>query len=182
MEKFYLYTGDSRITKKFLIYLKTAKLYFLTKTLTLKKIMPQVSLNTNLNQNSSTETEENSQNLVSWKPEEVPQLTVDVYRQADIIYVVSTVAGVNPKDLDIAIEQNVLTIKGIRRKPYKDEESTVLLEECFWGEFYRELTINENIDTDGIKATINQGVLIIEVPIIQLSPHRKIEVDLKGAY
>jgi HSP20 family protein len=114
---------------------------------------------------------------VSWKPEEVPQLTVDVYRQDNIIFVVSTVAGVNPKDLDISIETNVLSIKGVRKKPYNQEKSNVLLEECFWGEFYRELTINENIDVDSIKATINQGVLIIEVPLLQLTPHRKIEVD-----
>ena len=51
---------------------------------------------------------------VSWKPEEVPQLTVDVYRQDNIIFVVSTVAGVNPKDLDISIETNVLSIAYIK--------------------------------------------------------------------
>jgi HSP20 family protein len=119
----------------------------------------------------------NTQSTVSWKPEDVPQLTVDVYRHENTIFVVSTVAGVNPKDLDISIENNNLYIKGVRRKPDIQEGSSVLLEECFWGEFYRELTINENIDIEAIKATINQGVLIIEVPIVQTLPHRKIEVS-----
>ncbi len=113
----------------------------------------------------------------SWKPEDVPQLTVDVYRQDNVIFVVSTVAGVNPKDLDISIENNSLFIKGIRKKPYSEDKSKMILEECFWGEFYRELTINENIDVEGIKATINQGVLIVEVPLLQSTPHRKIEVN-----
>lgn len=121
-----------------------------------------------------------SQASVTWKPEEVPQLTVDVYRQENIIFVVSTVAGVNPKDLDISIEQNILSIKGFRRKPYDEQKSSILLEECFWGEFFRELTINEHIDIDSIKATINQGVLVIEVPILQLTPHRKIEVNFNN--
>jgi len=116
----------------------------------------------------------------TWKPEEVPQLTVDVYRDADNIFVVSTVAGVNPKDLDISVENNTLSIKGIRRKPYEDATSTVLLEECFWGEFYRELTINENLDVDKIKATINQGVLIIQIPLLKLSSHKRIKVDYNG--
>jgi len=116
----------------------------------------------------------------TWKPEEVPQLTVDVYRDADNIFVVSTVAGVNPKDLDISVENNTLSIKGIRRKPYEDTTSTVLLEECFWGEFYRELTINENLDVDKIKATINQGVLIIQIPLLKLSSHKRIKVDYNG--
>lgn len=144
--------------------------------------MPQISTQDqtqNETQKISTDSSESNQSL-SWRPEEVPQLTVDVYRQGEVIFVVSTVAGVNPKDLDISIENNVLSIKGVRRKPYTEEASTMLLEECFWGEFYRELTINENIDVDSIKATINQGVLIVEVPLLQITPHRKIEVDFKG--
>jgi HSP20 family protein len=131
--------------------------------------MPQI----NLNDDQATSNANNS----AWKPEEVPQLTVDVYRQSDSIFVVSTVAGVNPKDLDISIENNTLSIKGIRRKPYDDTQSTVLLEECFWGEFYRELTINENLDIEHIKAALNQGVLIIEIPILKLASQKKITVD-----
>lgn len=134
--------------------------------------MPQVSMSSPVD-----EVNQQTSGSVSWAPEEVPQLTVDVYRQENTIFIVSTVAGVNPKDLDISIENSTLSIKGVRRKPYDEAKSTVLLEECFWGEFYRELTINENIDVDSIKATINQGVLIIEVPLLQLTPHRKIEVN-----
>jgi HSP20 family protein len=121
----------------------------------------------------------NSSKPSDWKPEEVPQLTVDVYRSGDSIFVVSTVAGVNPKDLDISVEGNTLSVKGIRRRPYSDDDNVLLLEECFWGEFYRELTINENLDVDRIKATLNQGVLIVEVPILKLSSHRRIEVDMQ---
>jgi HSP20 family protein len=112
-----------------------------------------------------------------WKPEEIPQLTVDVYRDETKIYVVSTVAGVNPNDLDISIENNTLSIKGIRRKPYDDKTNTVLLEECFWGEFYRELTINENLDVEKIKASLHQGILIVEIPILRVASQKKITVD-----
>jgi HSP20 family protein len=130
--------------------------------------MAQINVNDdNLNANANN----------SWKPEEVPQLTVDVYRQGDVIFVVSTVAGVNPKDLDISIENNTLSIKGIRRKPYDEAQATVLLEECFWGEFYRELTINENLDVEKIKANLNQGVLIIEIPILKMATQKKIAVN-----
>lgn len=144
--------------------------------------MPQISASTprTQNLNSSPEQDPNASGSLSWKPEEVPQLTVDVYRKGEVIYVISTVAGVNPKDLDISIENNVLSIKGVRRKPYGEDTVNMLLEECFWGEFYRELTINENIDVEAIKATINQGVLIVEVPILQITPHRKIEVDVQN--
>jgi HSP20 family protein len=112
-----------------------------------------------------------------WQPEQVPQLTVDVFRSGDIIYVISTVAGVSPQDLDIGIDGNVLTIRGIRKKPYSENESEVLLNECFWGEFYRELIINEKIEIQNIRAKIENGVLIVEIPIMKVVT-RKISVEL----
>lgn len=137
--------------------------------------MPQINLDDNKNLNDE------ELNTVTWKPEEVPQLTVDVYKKDNVIYVVSTVAGVNPKDLDITIENNVLSIKGVRKKPYSEEgDLSLLLEECFWGEFYRELTINEHVDMDNVSASINQGILIVEVPILQTIPHKKIEVKFNS--
>jgi len=124
------------------------------------------------NTQTNTTTEENT-----WTPEPVPQLTVDVYRRDDIIYVVSTVAGVTNEDLDVSIDNNVLSIKGIRRKPYVDSDCDLLLNECFWGEFYRELTINEKIDISKIKADLNDGILVIEIPIDKMLT-RKISVGL----
>lgn len=112
----------------------------------------------------------------TWTPEEVPQLTVDVYRKADDIFVVSTVAGVDARDLDVSIDGNDLTIKGTRKKPYADDQK-LLLNECFWGEFSRELTINENINTDEITAELNSGVLVVKIPIIKISGHRRISVS-----
>ncbi len=113
-----------------------------------------------------------------WKPDEVPQLTVDVYKNDENIYIVSTVAGVNPADLDISIENQTISIKGMRKKPYDAPAGSVLLEECFWGEFYRELTINENLDVENINASLKHGVLVITVPIIVTKTQRKIEVSI----
>jgi HSP20 family protein len=135
--------------------------------------MPQISVH---DQNQENKPEAQAPSTTNWKPEEIPQLTIDVYRQDERIFVLSTVAGVNPEDIDISVEAKTLTIRGFRRKPYNETNSTVLLEECFWGEFYRELTINENLDVDRIKASLNQGILIIEIPILKLNIHRKIEV------
>lgn len=120
---------------------------------------------------------ENNFDNSEWKPEEVPQLTVDVYREKDTIFIVSTVAGVDPKDLDISVEGNTLAIKGMRKKPYKSGEVTLLLEECFWGEFYRELTINENLDIESIKASLNQGILVVEVPILKMTSQKRIAIN-----
>ena len=139
------------------------------------------NLNTNVNafttDSSTTPIAVSEDN--TWTPEEIPQLTVDVYRKENSIFVVSTVAGVGPEDIDINIEGNVLTIKGVRRKPYNDKDNMVLLEECFWGEFVRKLTINERLDVDKIQADLNQGILSVELPILKITHHKKIAVGGK---
>jgi HSP20 family protein len=129
-------------------------------------------MNDEINQTTETTME------MEWKPEEVPQLTVDVYKEGDVIYVVSTVAGVNPADLDISVENQTLSIKGMRKKPYAASSENLLLEECFWGEFYRELTINENLDVDGVKASLKHGVLTISIPVIVTKSQKKIEITV----
>jgi HSP20 family protein len=112
-----------------------------------------------------------------WTPEDVPQLTVDVYKHNQIIYVVSTVAGVDGKNLDISINDNTLSIKGMREKPYQaGEGNEILLEECFWGQFSREITINETLNVDEINAHLKNGVLTIEIPIYKITAQRKINV------
>ncbi|NJL96699.1 Hsp20/alpha crystallin family protein [Candidatus Gracilibacteria bacterium] len=113
-----------------------------------------------------------------WKPEEVPQLTVDVHKKDQTIYVVSTIAGVKAEDLDISIDDQTLTIRGMRKKPYTPEDSDVLLEECFWGEFYRELTINENLNVAEIRADLKDGVLVIQIPVIKVVAQKKIKVNM----
>jgi HSP20 family protein len=111
-----------------------------------------------------------------WTPEEVPQLTVDVYRKANIIFIVSTVAGVKPEDLDVSVDGHNVTVKGSRKKPYESSQE-MLLEECFWGDFSRDLTISENFDIDRIKASLENGILIIEVPIVIITGQKKIPVN-----
>ena len=132
--------------------------------------MPQISVDQTIPNTNPTPS-------TAWKPEEVPQLTVDVYRKTESIFVVSTVAGVAHGDLDITIENNTLSIKGFRRKPYDSADGEVLLEECVWGEFFRELTINENLDVAKVKASLSQGILIVEIPVLKIVASRRIAVE-----
>ena len=127
--------------------------------------------NTNKQANTTPNTEGKA-----WQPEDVPQLTVDVYKKNQMIYVVSTVAGVKSSDLDIAINDNTLSINGVREKPYTEDGNEVLLEECFWGSFSREITINETLNVDEINAKLKNGVLTIEIPIYKITAQRKINV------
>lgn len=110
-----------------------------------------------------------------WTAEEVPQLTVDVYRKDNVIYIVSTVAGVAADDLDVTVDGQNITIKGSRKKPYAEDQE-MLLEECFWGDFSRELTISENFDIEKIEADLTNGILTVTIPVVVISGHKKINV------
>jgi HSP20 family protein len=113
----------------------------------------------------------------SWSPEAIPQLTIDMYYRGDHIYVISTIGGVRPEDLDITVDSNVLYIKGIRRKPYNDNEVQLEVGECFWGEFIREIVLNETANTDLIEANLNNGILTIKIPIIR-ARSKKVQIRL----
>lgn len=105
-----------------------------------------------------------------WMPENIPQLTVDMYRKNNSIFVVSTVAGVNEEDLDIQVENNTLYIKGIRKTPYTEGEVVMELAECFWGEFYREIPLTETVNVDEVEAILSSnGILTISIPVLMMT-------------
>jgi HSP20 family protein len=122
--------------------------------------------------------DEQNKTSTNWQPEEVPQLTVDVYRKENMIYIVSTVAGVRREDIDITIDGNNITIRGNRRRPYAPDQG-MLLEECFWGEFSRELTVSETFDIEKVGAKLENGVLTVEVPVIITTGHKKVPVEVR---
>jgi HSP20 family protein len=111
----------------------------------------------------------------SWTPEAIPQLTIDMYHKGDYIFVVSTVAGVTPGDLDISVESNVLFIKGTRRKPYNDGDVHTEINECFWGAFYREIPLQDTANTEQIEASLANGILTVKIPVIR-SKAKKIQI------
>jgi HSP20 family protein len=112
----------------------------------------------------------------SWQPTEIISPSVDVYKVGDKVCIVLMISGANAKDLDINFHKNTFTIKGICTKPY-DDDKTILLSECKWGPFEREILINENLDVENIKAVLNHGLLTIEVPIFKILETKKIELS-----
>ncbi len=63
------------------------------------------------------------------------ELAVDVYQTDSEIVVQSTIAGVKPDDLDISVENDVLTIRGKRESETKEEGKNYFYQECYWGAF-----------------------------------------------
>ncbi|HDH31468.1 MAG TPA: Hsp20/alpha crystallin family protein [Candidatus Wolfebacteria bacterium] len=104
------------------------------------------------------------------------QLTIDVYQTSNNIVVESTIAGVDPDDLDIAITPDSITIRGERRKEEKIKKEEYLYQECFWGRFSRSIILPQEIDPDKAQATVKGGILKIILPKLDRQKSKKLKV------
>lgn len=122
------------------------------------------------------ETEEDT----SFNPEEESegQLTVDVYQNKDEIVVQSTVAGVDPEDLEINITNESVTIHGKRERMEKIEEKDYFYQECFWGRFSRSIILPQEVDPEKSTAVLKNGVLTIKMPRLNRKKAKKLKVRL----
>lgn len=105
------------------------------------------------------------------------QLAVDVIETEDEIVITSTVAGVASEDLDLQMNGDIITIKGMRRNKFDhlgDED--YIIRECFWGGFSRSIILPADIQQDGIQATLENGVLTITLPKSKRSRNARIDV------
>ncbi len=92
------------------------------------------------------------------------QLAVDVYQDKNSIIIKSTVAGVEPDDIDITFDNDMITIRGKRRKDITIEEDNYFYQECYWGGFSRSIILPVDVDEEKIEATIKNGILKIVLP------------------
>lgn len=104
----------------------------------------------------------------TWLPEETEgQLSVDVFQKDDRIVVKSTIAGVEPKDLEIFLNRDMLTVKGKRMHEEKVDQKDFFIKECYWGKFSRTIILPSDVKTEDAKATLKDGVLTIMMPKAQ---------------
>ncbi|MFA6551276.1 MAG: Hsp20/alpha crystallin family protein [Patescibacteria group bacterium] len=95
------------------------------------------------------------------------QLAIDVYQTKNAIIVKSTIAGVKPEDIDIAINNDLLTIRGTRKMEEQINNDDYFYQECYWGSFSRSIILPMEVKSDQIEATIENGVLTVTLPKAQ---------------
>lgn len=102
--------------------------------------------------------------------EEVGQVALDILELSDAIVVIAPLAGMDINDIDISISRNILTISGERKNPsVYDESDRILVQECFFGPFSRSVILPENLAFNKIRATMENNLLKIEIPKLQLN-------------
>lgn len=107
------------------------------------------------------------------------QLSVDVYQDEKNLIVKSTIAGVKPENIDISINQDMLTIRGKREENQKIAEGNYLYRECYWGSFSRSLILPFAVKADKIEAELENGILTITLPKAKKIEEVSIKVKAK---
>lgn len=100
---------------------------------------------------------------------------VDIYETPEEIVMNVDLPGVAPKDLDIDLSEDTLTIVG--KVSGNDTEGTDLLVEYRVGHYYRSFLINDAVDRSAISANLNDGVLKLKLPKAAKAVPRKIPIS-----
>ncbi|MDP2641491.1 MAG: Hsp20/alpha crystallin family protein [Candidatus Yanofskybacteria bacterium] len=104
------------------------------------------------------------------------ELAVDVYQTGNEIVIQSTIAGLKADNLDISIENDIVTILGERQNSLEHEEKDYFIQECYWGAFSRQIILPEEVDAQNAEASIKDGVLIIRLPKFERVKVKKIRI------
>jgi len=99
----------------------------------------------------------------------------DIYETKDRLFILADMPGVDEQSIDITLEKNVLTINGFT-VPNTENELKLVHCECPEGNYRRVFALSEEVDRDGIEATVKNGVLKLILPKSQKSMTRKIAV------
>jgi HSP20 family protein len=106
-------------------------------------------------------------------------MPMEALRRGDEFAVYLDLPGINPDDVDVTVENNVVSIRA-RREPQRQEGDEVIADERSYGEFTRQLFLGEDPDPDGLTADISNGVLTLRIPISAASKPRRIALGSSG--
>ena len=105
------------------------------------------------------------------------QLSVDVFQTADSVIIKSTIAGVRPEDIDISINNDMITIRGQRQNEEDVAEDDYFYQECYWGAFSRSIILPVEVKAEEVDATLKNGVLTVSLPKAKKSKSVSVKVS-----
>lgn len=101
---------------------------------------------------------------------------VDVVEQEKAYLLRAEIAGVSPSDIDLQVENDVLTVRGERKHEHQQEGAGYRRVERSYGSFSRSFVLPQGTNVDAIEARAENGVLTISIPKVQAATARKVEV------
>ena len=123
----------------------------------------------------SFRTQEEESALTRWAP------AVDISETPNELVVKADLPDVNEKDIDVRIENNLLTIRGERKFEKSVSEENFLRVERAYGSFSRSFSLPNTLNTDAIAAAYRNGVLTVTLPKREETKPRQVKVTVASA-
>ena len=106
------------------------------------------------------------------------QLALDIYETKDELVVVCRVAGVEEDNIDVSISaDNILNIRGSLIAKVDENVENHFIQECYWGEFSRSVSLPVDVKKDNINATLENGILKITFSKLKQDAIKKININ-----
>jgi len=103
---------------------------------------------------------------------------VNVYEYDDKIGIVAEIPGLNKKQLNVDVEDGVLTISGDKHSTFEEDGAKVIRRELKQSSFKRSFELGEQLDGDNIAANFKDGVLSVSIPKIEPEKPKKTSVKI----
>jgi len=114
-----------------------------------------------------------------WLSEYEGQLTIDMFQTKDNVIIKSTIAGVKPEDIDVTIANDMVTIRGERKRDFEASSEDYFYQECYWGSFSRSVVLPVDVDIENVGADLRDGILTVTLPKAAKAKAKKIKVGTR---
>lgn len=128
------------------------------------------------NEIEETQTATPANSSEDWLSEYEGQLTIDMYQTKDNVIIKSTIAGVKPEDIDVTIANDMVTIRGERKRDFEASSEDYFYQECYWGSFSRSVVLPVDVDIEMVNADLKDGILTVILPKAAKAKAKKIKV------
>jgi HSP20 family protein len=108
----------------------------------------------------------------NWAP------AVDIYEHEGNLVLKAELPGIDPKEVDVRVENNVLTLRGERKFESEVKREKYHRVERAYGSFSRSFTLPATVDTDRIKAEYKDGVLRVTLPVREEAKPKQISISV----
>ena len=101
---------------------------------------------------------------------------MDLYKVDDHYVLTADLPGVDPGSIDVSVDNGTLTLSA-QRSARSDDSVDWLSSERFYGSYRRQLTLGDGIDSTGISASYENGVLSVTIPMAERAKPRRISIS-----
>ena len=118
-------------------------------------------------------TRKGEEGIAGWSP------NVDIYKEGENYILKSELPGITKDDIDITIQDNLVTIKGSKKEEKEVKEDDFYHCERRFGSFQRSFELPSPIDKKNVKASYKDGVLEVILPVAEEAKPKQIKIDIE---